>query len=166
MVQNRVQPRAGGREHGAAFAGRQAMKTILLTALTALAAGGAAPLDVTIATKGSSLGFDHETLAAKANQPIRLTFKNNADKDSGLNHSWVLTKPGKDQAVADAMKNVDPSKGIVPDSPDIIAHTNLVKPGTSQTITFTAPAQPGKYPYICTTAGHASTMHGTLEVTK
>jgi azurin len=158
MVQERVQPRASGREHGAALAGRQAMKTILLIAATIL--------DVAVGTKGSSLGFDKETLTAKPNEQIRLTFKNNADKDSGLNHSWVLTKPGKDQAVADAMRNVDPGKGIVPDSPDIIAHTNLVKPGASQTITFTAPAQPGKYPYICTTPGHASTMHGTLEVTK
>ena len=35
-----------------------------------------------------------------------------------------------------------------------------------ETIEFTAPAEPGDYPYICTFPGHWRLMNGVLHVTK
>jgi azurin len=50
-------------------------------------------------------------------------------------------------------------------SDQIIAHTGLVAGGESDTVTFTAPEEPGDYEYICTFPGHfAAGMKGTLTV--
>ena len=47
---------------------------------------------------------------------------------------------------------------------DVIAHTNLLGPGESETITFEAPKAKGDYEYVCTFPGHFAMMRGTMEV--
>ena len=48
---------------------------------------------------------------------------------------------------------------------DVIAATTLVGPGERDEITFTVPKIAGKYPYVCTFAGHfAAGMAGELFV--
>ena len=37
---------------------------------------------------------------------------------------------------------------------DVLAHTKLLGPGESDTITFTAPFIPGDYVYLCSFPGH------------
>ncbi len=46
----------------------------------------------------------------------------------------------------------------------IIAHTRLLGPGESDTITFTAPSTPGAYTYICSFPGHYALMKGIMNV--
>ena len=47
----------------------------------------------------------------------------------------------------------------------VVAKTALAGPGETVEVTFTVPKRPGKYPYICTFAGHyQSGMKGTLVV--
>jgi azurin len=46
----------------------------------------------------------------------------------------------------------------------IIAQTKLLGPGETDTIDFTAPAQPGEYPFLCTFPGHFALMKGKLVV--
>jgi azurin len=47
----------------------------------------------------------------------------------------------------------------------VIAKTPFAGPGESVQVTFTVPARPGKYPFICTFAGHYQAgMKGTLIV--
>ena len=46
----------------------------------------------------------------------------------------------------------------------IVAHTKILGGGESQTITFTAPAEAGDYPYVCTFPGHFALMQGVLKV--
>jgi len=47
----------------------------------------------------------------------------------------------------------------------VIARTAFVGPGETGEVTFTVPGKPGKYPYICTFAGHYQAgMKGTLVV--
>jgi azurin len=45
-----------------------------------------------------------------------------------------------------------------------VAHTRLLDPGKSTTIYFTAPKEPGRYPYLCSFPGHAQLMRGVLIV--
>ena len=45
--------------------------------------------------------------------------------------------------------------------PGVFAATKLLKPGESDTITFTAPPA-GTYPFICTYPGHYPKMQGKL----
>src|SRR5690625_654720 len=47
----------------------------------------------------------------------------------------------------------------------IIAHTDLVAGGESDSVTFNAPDETGEYDFICTFPGHfAAGMKGVLEV--
>ena len=52
----------------------------------------------------------------------------------------------------------------VPDSPDVLVHTRILDPGAKTTIYFTAPKQPGRYPYLCSFPGHSQLMRGVLVV--
>ena len=132
-------------------------------AATAASASGAAGQAVTlsIGSKGEELLFDKDTLEAPAGSKITLNFKNNS---TALTHNWVLIKPGANDTVGnDGMAAGEANNYIKPNDPNVIAHTNLVKPGQTATITFDAPPA-GQYPYICTFPGHHVLMKGTLTI--
>ena len=121
-------------------------------------------LKIKLAIKGNEMAFDKTKLSAKPGQKIQLEFKNTAAKDTGLQHNFLLVKVGKDAELANAGIIAGPGKGYTPESADIIAKTKLLNPGESDKIEFTAPAQAGDYPYICTFPGHYPMMKGTLTV--
>lgn len=113
--------------------------------------------------------FDKTELTVKAGEKVKLTFINEKDP---LMHNFLLVKAGKKDAVgaaADAML-ADPqamAKFYIPASDDILAKsTKLVALGQQDVIEFTAPTEPGDYPYICTFPGHWRLMQGVLKVTK
>jgi len=56
------------------------------------------------------------------------------------------------------------SKAYVPDSDLVLAHTTLLRPGSSNEIYFQVPAEPGDYEFVCTFPAHAVTMRGILKV--
>jgi azurin len=134
------------------------------TARKAAPGKAAKEIKLQIGAKKDELAFDKTTLKAQAGVPVSLTFKNTASPSSGLQHNFVLVQIGKEMEVANAGIAAGPDKAYVPASPDVLAHTRLLNPGESETISFTAPAQPGDYPYICSFPGHATTMKGVLKV--
>ena len=92
-----------------------------------------------------------------------ILFNNNDD----MLHNFVLVKPGTAIQVGDlAVKlGLNGSKmNYIPNSANILFHTNLLGPETSETIYITAPMQTGKYTYVCTYPGHSYVMQGILEV--
>jgi azurin len=119
---------------------------------------------IKIATKGNDFAYDKTTLMAKPGQKIKLVFTNKSDKKMKLQHNWVLVKPGTSDTVGQAGLKAGPENGFVPSSSDVLAHTKLIDAGQSDTIEFTAPSQPGDYPYICTFPGHYIMMKGLLKV--
>lgn len=113
------------------------------------------------------LTYVEKELTAVAGSEITITF-NNPD---AIQHNLVLCKPGTADAVAalaTEMMTKDAAgamtKGFIPESDDIIIATKLLNGGESDTLKFTAPAEPGDYPYICTFPGHAM-MRGVLKLT-
>jgi putative heme-binding domain-containing protein len=52
----------------------------------------------------------------------------------------------------------------VPDSPNVIAASEMVAPDQSARITLTAPEEPGEYPYVCTFPQHWYRMYGVMVV--
>jgi azurin len=56
------------------------------------------------------------------------------------------------------------ARHYVPASPRILHATPLVEPGRRAELAFTAPATPGRYPYLCTFPGHWRMMRGVLIV--
>ncbi|MEJ1973618.1 MAG: plastocyanin/azurin family copper-binding protein [Lacunisphaera sp.] len=82
-------------------------------------------------------------------------------------HNLVLTKPGRGTAVGQAAMELGLdglAHNYVPDSPDVLYHTALMQPGSSDTIFFVAPAEPGDYEFLCTFPGHFQLMRGILRV--
>ena len=116
-----------------------------------------------ISTKGEQLFFDKAELTVKAGEKVTLVFTN---ASTGMPHNWVLVKPGTQDKVAKDSLAAGAGKGWLATGPDVLAHTKMVDGKKSDTITFTAPAAPGNYPYLCTFPGHASIMKGILKVTK
>ena len=113
--------------------------------------------------------YDKAELTVKAGAKVMLLFKN---EKCALQHNFLLLKPGtKDAggALADKMLT-DPqalAKQYIPESADVLVKGHkLIGIGQSDLIEFTAPAEPGDYPYICTFPGHWRLMNGVLKVTK
>ena len=119
---------------------------------------------ITIGTK-PGLKFDVEKLEVKAGSRVKLVFNNNDD----MLHNCVITKPGAANAVGDAALKLNlngPKMNYVPNSPNVLYHTNILQPETSETIYFLAPTEPGDYQFVCSFPGHSSLMQGTLKVVK
>jgi azurin len=118
------------------------------------------------AIPGGVMKYKQTELTVKAGAKVVLTFVN----PDIMQHNFLLLKPGTKEkvgALADALlANPDAMKmGFIPESDDILAHTKLVNPAGTEILKFTAPAEPGDYPYICTFPGHWRLMFGTLKVT-
>ena len=119
---------------------------------------------LSISTKGSTAYFDNEKLEAAAGSKISLTLKSAADTGSKQAFNWVLVKPGKMLVVVSAGQSEGADTDYVKaNDENVIAHTKLVQPGQSETITFAAPPA-GEYPFICTFPGFYTTMKGTLTI--
>ena len=121
--------------------------------------------DVTI-TLGTvpGLRFDIGSFTVAPGARIEFVFNNTDD----MLHNAVIVRPGTTDKVALEAMNLGlkgAEKGYVPDSDDVLFHTALLQPGSSDSIYFTAPTDPGEYPFVCTFPGHAFTMRGTMVVT-
>jgi putative heme-binding domain-containing protein len=112
-----------------------------------------------------NLTFSQRTLTVKAGESIRLTFTN----PDVVPHNLVLIKPGMLERVGDLANKIvaDPEAAVrhyVPTSPDVLVYTDIVQPRESFTIHFRAPAERGRYPFLCTFPGHWMVMNGQLIV--
>ena len=111
------------------------------------------------------LQFLQRQLIVKAGERVSLTLKN----PDVVPHNFVLIKPGQLQAIGDQANRLitDPqglARHYVPDSPDVIAYTDMTNPGETSTIYFEAPKDKGDYPYLCTFPGHWMVMNGVMKV--
>jgi azurin len=111
------------------------------------------------------LKFDVTEVQVKAGSRIKWVFNNNDD----MLHNCVIVKPGMANPVGEAaiklgLKGSDMQ--YVPKSANVIFHTNILQPETSESIYFIAPNEPGEYTYLCTFPGHHTLMQGKLKVTK
>ncbi len=111
--------------------------------------------------------FDKEEITVKAGQKVIIELEN----PDGMQHNLVIIKPGttdKVGAAADALAR-DPKgaqQHYVPKMPEVLFATKLLNPEEVVTLSFTAPSQPGDYPYVCTFPGHWRMMQGIMKVTK
>ena len=119
-------------------------------------------------TGNDQMKFDVTAIEAKPGQKVTVTLKNVGTMPKvSMGHNFALLMPETD--LAKFMEAGVPHAGrdyIAPElAAKVIAHTKLLGPGESDTISFAAPRKPGAYPFICTFPGHyAIGMKGTLTV--
>ena len=113
----------------------------------------------------NQMQFAPRELRVRAGQPVRLIFEN----PDLMPHNLLLVMPGAAEEVgllADELAS-DPSglaKAYVPASPHVLQATPLVQPNERAELVFTAPSEPGRYPYLCTFPGHWRIMQGVMIV--
>ena len=103
--------------------------------------------------------FDVTAFDASPGQKIAITLKNTGTTPKlSMGHNLVvLDRSVNEQNVAKWLDtaSTEAAHDYVPTAAkDVLAHTKLLGPGESDTITFTAPHIPGSYLYVCSFPGH------------
>lgn len=126
------------------------LSALLLVVIPLTACGGGDDSgDGAISVALDDFSFAPAVVSASAGTDVTIT----ASNIGGIQHSWVLLDEGEE---------VTTTAGITDDR--ILAATSDLDPGTSESITFTAPA-PGTYQIVCQVPGHTEAgMTGTFEV--
>ena len=109
------------------------------------------------------LQFDVTSITVKAGSKVKLTFNN----DDDMPHNLAIVRPGTADAVGTAALGLGVKGmniGYIPDDVNVLYHTQLLQPGISESIYFTAPIEPGEYTYVCTYPGHYLIMRGVMKV--
>ena len=109
--------------------------------------------------------FAPKELRIKRGAMVRIIFEN----PDLMQHNLVLVAIGADEevgALADRMATQPDAlaKHYLPDTKKILHATPLVNPNGRAELNFTAPSEPGRYPYLCTFPGHWRVMRGVLLV--
>jgi azurin len=111
------------------------------------------------------LKYDIEQFQVKAGSKIKLVFTNSDD----MLHNMIITPPGQADPVGEMALDMGidgPKNDYVPSTDKVLFYTSLLQPGSSQSIYFTAPSEPGDYQYVCTYPGHYITMRGIMQVVR
>ncbi len=120
---------------------------------------------IRMATMPDQMLFDKERIVVQAGKPAQIVFENS----DIMPHNLVLARPGSLDELGGLADTTGTQPGAlerhyVPSSPKILFASQLLMPRGSQKIDFTAPQQPGVYPYVCTFPGHWRRMHGAMYV--
>ncbi len=123
---------------------------------------GEVDVAITIGTE-PGLKYDLPSFDVRTGDRVRVTFVN----DDDMLHNLVVVRPGTadevaEDAIALGLNGAD--MDYVPPSDQVLYHTALLQPETTESIYFEAPAEPGSYTYVCTFPGHAFTMRGVMRV--
>ncbi|MCS7046456.1 MAG: HEAT repeat domain-containing protein, partial [Gemmataceae bacterium] len=120
---------------------------------------------VRLLTLPERMAYDKDVLVVQAGKPLEIVFEN-VDL---MPHNLVVGIPGSMEELgksAEAQAQ-DPSfaaRQFVPSSNKVVVASRLLQPGEVQKLSFTVPAAPGVYPYVCTYPGHWMRMHGAMYV--
>ena len=109
--------------------------------------------------------FDKQLLVVEAGKPVAITLQN----DDAMPHNLAILAPGALEEIGQAAEKLPAEPDAegrlyVPASPKVLHATKLVPPGQTLQLAFTAPAEAGDYPFVCTFPGHWRRMVGTLAV--
>lgn len=107
--------------------------------------------------------YDRVRFQAPPGAPVKIVFTNRDDV-ADMDHNLVVTRPGARMEVVQAGMQAGVENSYVPRMPEVLAFTPQLERGGSYTLTFSAPTEPGAYPYVCTFPGHGYVMYGVMYV--
>lgn len=127
---------------------------------------------VTISCVPERMLFTVKDFAVEPGQPVKLVFTN----PDATDHNLVIVKPDALAEVGMAANDMakDPrnanSDFVPPSKQHLILHASTMigptRPSLVHVMRFTAPAQSGIYPFVCTFPGHWVVMNGVMIVAK
>jgi putative heme-binding domain-containing protein len=118
---------------------------------------------VRINTVEEEMRYDTPFFAVEAGRPVQVVLHN----EDLMPHNFVITVPGalQEVAIAGALLTQNPGgTPYVPQSDKVLHFTDMVQPHQQARLTFTAPTEPGEYPYVCTFPRHWMRMYGVMIV--
>ncbi|MCC5937131.1 MAG: HEAT repeat domain-containing protein [Lunatimonas sp.] len=127
--------------------------------------GAAEVIKVVLTTLPGEMVFDKKQFTVPAGMPVEIHFSNPDD----MPHNLLILSPNSLEAVgrmADEMAKLPDgyNKDFIPESDRVLAATPLVTTGEQYVLQFTAPSEPGEYPFACTFPGHWRIMNGLMKV--
>ncbi len=114
---------------------------------------------VALSVLPGELRYDRPSFTVAAGERVRLRFTNPGD----VPHNVVITVPGGVSMVGPLL-DADPEGPYVPDIAEVLYFTDMVDAGGETELVFTAPSEPGNYPFVCTFPGHWRLMQGVMAV--
>ncbi len=113
----------------------------------------------------AQMKFDLSRITVAAGEEIVIEFVNRDE----MPHNLLITKEGALETVALAAEAMVSSpdafgRSFIPKTPEVLFAMRLLQPGETLQARFTAPKQPGSYPFVCTFPGHWRTMNGIVSV--
>ncbi|MBI4663376.1 MAG: c-type cytochrome [Verrucomicrobia bacterium] len=120
-----------------------------------------------IRTLHEQMLYDKQRIVTEAGKPLEIVFEN----DDVMPHNLVVVTPGSVEEIGlstETMAAEPDAQGrlYVPVSSKVLHATKLLQPGEKAKLSFTAPEEPGDYPYVCTFPGHWRRMVGLLVVVR
>ena len=120
---------------------------------------------IRIEAVAAQMKFDVSRFTVTAGETVVIELVN---KDE-MPHNLVVGKEGALEAVGLAAEKMMAlpdafAKSFIPSTPEVLFSIRLLNPGETLQARFTAPAQPGNYPFVCTFPAHWRTMNGVIDV--
>jgi azurin len=157
----------GKKEASAPAAANPAPAAATAAATPAAAPAPAASASIEI-TANDAMKFSVTRFEVTAGQPVKLVLRNiGTMPKQAMGHNLVILKKDADvKAFADAAVMAAATDYFPAAKAELaIAHTKLLGPKQSDEITFTAPSEPGEYPFICSFPAHfIAGMKGVMVV--
>lgn len=133
----------------------------------------AAPVEITLRALPDQMRYDVTEFRVFAGDRVRLELRN----DDFMPHNVVVCRPrdhvspgepednGMEVALAAwALGEHATARHWVPEHARVFAASKILDGQMTDVVEFTAPDRPGRYPYVCTFPGHATSMWGSMQV--
>ena len=120
---------------------------------------------IRIEAVSAQMKFDISRFTVSTGETVVIELVNNDE----MPHNLVIAKEGALETVslaAEAMAALPDAfaRNFIPTTPEVLFGIRLLNPGETLQVKFTAPAQAGNYPFVCTFPAHWRTMNGIVEV--
>jgi len=128
---------------------------------------GLGPTIIVLRAVYEQLRYDKQLIVVETGKPVALVLEN----EDAMPHNLAILAPGSLEEIGTATEKMSAEPDAegrlyIPASPKVLHATKLAAPGQKVQLAFTAPSEPGEYPYVCTFPGHWRRMVGTLAVVK
>jgi azurin len=142
--------------------------TVLLTACGGGNGGDQAPGTNIVITGNDLMQFSVNEFTVKAGSEVTVQFRNIGEMPkAAMGHNIAFLTRGTDPDAFSASSQRHPDNEYIDPAlmDKVLAATRILGPGEEQTLRFTAPRQPGDYPYVCSFPAHTMAgMKGVMKV--